>query len=328
MFSGGANNTVVSGLATPLAAMTNQAGGAGATKGDLIVLGDYNSDGKFDGKDLYQMAHGAALADDATTDQVNLGAGETFGSAIRRGVLRKNAALDYMQTAATAQQKLDASPSLANDPTGQYAFDKFDVNRDGKVNVYDGKVVAQLANRNAGVGSSISSLADQLSPQSVLIGSGTGLAGPLGNRMISLVDAELNDDGKITGQNGPGIAVAIGSDYSLIQSRVRGDFNLDSVINGQDINPFVSALLDPNAFAAALPDLAASDLAVIGDFNNDGLFNGQDINGFVAKLLGSGAATPAEVAGLTSLAAVPEPGALSLMGLGCVIVLGRRRRRA
>lgn len=325
MFAGGVNSTIVSGLATPLATMTNNAGGTGATKGDLIVMGDFNSDGKFDGKDLYSLARGAALADNASATTLTLGTG-TFGDAIRRGVLRKNAALDYMQTTATAQQKVDATASLANDATGQYAFDKFDVNRDGKVNVYDGKIVARIANRSAGVGSTVSSLADQLSTETVILGSSNGLAGPLGNRMISLVDAELNDDGKVTGQNGPGIAVAAGSDYSLIQSRVRGDFNLDSAINGQDINPFVSALLDPNTFAASLPDLAASDLGVIGDFNNDGLFNGQDINGFVSKLLGSGAATPAEVAGLNSLAAVPEPGALSLIGVGCVIALRRRRR--
>jgi hypothetical protein len=121
--------------------------------------------------------------------------------------------------------------------------------------------------------------------------------------------------------------VAAGSDYSLIQNRVRGDFNLDSVINGQDINPFVSALLDPNAFANTLTDLTASDLPIIGDFNNDGLFNGQDINGFVAKLLGTGAATPAEVAGLEALTNVPEPSALGLIGAGVVIVLRRRRRR-
>ena len=32
--------------------------GSGATKGDLIVLGDYNGDGVFDGRDLYDMAVG------------------------------------------------------------------------------------------------------------------------------------------------------------------------------------------------------------------------------------------------------------------------------
>jgi hypothetical protein len=326
MFTGSANSTVVPGLAAPLANMANQAGGTGATKGDLIVMGDFNADGKFDGKDLYAMARGAALADNASSTTLTLGTG-IFGDAVRRGVLRKNAALDYMQATATPQQKVDASASLANDPTGQYTFDKFDVNRDGKVNLYDGKIVARIANRNAGAGSDIASLVDQLSSETSVVGATGGLAGPLGSRMISLVDAELNDDGKVTGHNGPGIAVAAASDFALIQSRVRGDFNFDSQINGQDINPFVNALLDPSAFAAAVPDVLASDLPIVGDFNNDGLFNGQDINGFVAKLLGSGAATPAEVAPLYALTSVPEPGASSLVGLSAAILLRRRHRR-
>src|SRR5207253_2037325 len=37
------------------------------TKGDLIALGDFNSDGSFDGKDLYLMARGTALADNTSS---------------------------------------------------------------------------------------------------------------------------------------------------------------------------------------------------------------------------------------------------------------------
>ena len=59
--SGGANSTVINTGVAGLTSMSNSVGGTGATKGDLIVMGDYNSDGVFDGKDLYDMAVGASL---------------------------------------------------------------------------------------------------------------------------------------------------------------------------------------------------------------------------------------------------------------------------
>src|SRR6185295_9390439 len=95
------------------------------TKGDLIVLGDYNSDGKFDGKDLFAMGRGTALADN-TGSSILTGA---FADSVRRGVLRKNAAMDWLNQNATAQQKLDARANAVNDPSGAFAFDKFDINR-------------------------------------------------------------------------------------------------------------------------------------------------------------------------------------------------------
>ena len=61
------------------------------TKGDLIAMGDFNSDGSFDGKDLYLMAHGAALADTNASTTLSGGA-DAFADKVASGVLRKNAA--------------------------------------------------------------------------------------------------------------------------------------------------------------------------------------------------------------------------------------------
>jgi PEP-CTERM motif len=67
------------------------------TKGDLIALGDYNGDGKFDGADLYLFAIGASLADSTSSNTLTATV-STFSDALRNpnAVLRKNAALDYI----------------------------------------------------------------------------------------------------------------------------------------------------------------------------------------------------------------------------------------
>lgn len=57
-----------------------------------------------------------------------------------------------------------------------------------------------------------------------------------------------------------------------------GDTNCDGVVNNFDIDPFVLALADADAYAAAYPgcDIRAADA------NSDGLINNFDIDGFVA----------------------------------------------
>ena len=59
------------------------------SKGDLIVMGDYNGDGHFNGADLVALAEGAALSDSTSTDRLSTDTYQT-------GVLDKNAALDYL----------------------------------------------------------------------------------------------------------------------------------------------------------------------------------------------------------------------------------------
>ena len=144
------------------------------TKGDLIVLGDYNGDGKFDGQDLYLLGIGASLADSTSSNTLTATAA-TFADAVRNpdAVLRKNAALDYIQnylnttsfTAAAAYLKKTGAAVLSGstvpvgatdlgtqdpitgleqftyDPTGANAFNKSDVNRDGTVDFNDAVLV-------------------------------------------------------------------------------------------------------------------------------------------------------------------------------------------
>jgi acetyl esterase/lipase len=58
------------------------------------------------------------------------------------------------------------------------------------------------------------------------------------------------------------------------------DLNCDGVVNFDDINPFVLAISDPAAYAAAYPDCNFMN----GDCNSDGLVDFDDINPFVVLL--------------------------------------------
>ncbi|MCC7409899.1 MAG: hypothetical protein IT442_17665 [Phycisphaeraceae bacterium] len=126
---------------------------------------------------------------------------------------------------------------------------------------------------------------------------------------------DISETGWITGwglydPDGAGPAVARDQPWLLhVAFFGRGDFNLDGLVNVQDINPFVSALGGGLAYGWYVQDrlaelgldvdLAGAVLAMV-DPNGDGDFNVQDINPFVAKLAGGGVVVEAMV--------VPEPG--------------------
>ena len=85
-----------------------------------------------------------------------------------------------------------------------------------------------------------------------------------------------------------------------------GDVNLDGVVNGLDVDPFVS-LVTSGTFQDE------------GDMNEDGVVNGLDVDPFVAAVVGAGGAQ-----------AVPEPGTLGLLVLGGLLaglLVSRRRRK-
>jgi len=125
-----------------LASMTGSDSTTGATKGDLIAMGDYEGRGAFDGYSLYEMAIGASLADGGVgqtpsssslnaggTDHITLKAQtlttldangnevavstETYGDAVRRSQLFKNTALDYLNSFATVQMRGEAKAVLS-----------------------------------------------------------------------------------------------------------------------------------------------------------------------------------------------------------------------
>lgn len=316
MFTADGGQPTSTAVTTGIAALDTMNGGMAATKGDLIVLGDYNGDGKFNGQDLYLMARGAALADNAGTDRLTTASGATFGDQVRNGVLLKNQALDYLQAHATAQQRIDASASLANDPTGSNAFNKFDVNRDGLISLNDAAVVDKF------VGSDYRNLSDQLS--ATVNTDGSVHTGP--QRPISLVDVELNDNGKITatiGQDGTDT-----SDFKLIRDAlgsqlIDGDSNFDNKVDFSDL-------------LALAQHYGQTDGAKwsTGDFNLDGKVDFTDLLD-LAQHYGAGTPTAGQLVGLSpalraeveaAFADVPEPGMMSAVAV-FVGMLARRRRR-
>jgi hypothetical protein len=80
-----------------------------------------------------------------------------------------------------------------------------------------------------------------------------------------------------------------------------GDVNLDGVVNGLDVDPFVDVLLN-------------GPYTVQADMNEDGEVNGLDVDQFVAAVVGGGTA------------AVPEPTTLTLLLAGVMGLVALRRR--
>jgi hypothetical protein len=65
---------------------------------------------------------------------------------------------------------------------------------------------------------------------------------------------------------------------------LRGDMNCDGFVNNFDIDPFVLALSDPNAYQIAYPGCNPQN----GDINEDGLVNNFDIDPFVLCITNGG----------------------------------------
>ena len=154
LFNGSSSTTVITTGVNALDTMSNQLGGIGATKGDLVVMGDFDGRGVFDGQSLYEFATGAALTDSASNNSLTPTGSETLGDAIKRGVLRKNSALDYLQTNATSQEKSEAAvtsslnPKFTTSLAQANAFNRFDVFRDGVVDLTDAAVVDKFVGQN------------------------------------------------------------------------------------------------------------------------------------------------------------------------------------
>jgi hypothetical protein len=236
IYTGLTNNTAIASADGSTPAWTSTAG----TKGDLIVLGDFNSDGQFDGKDIYLLARGTALSDQGS-DTISTTTGLGFSDKLRDPRLRlnKNAALDYAsaQTAPTGDGALDparlqlrrtASPNLANDPNGLNAFNKRDVNRDGLITPDDAFAVDKQA------GLDYQNLQDSLNSTIATDGSADS-SKP--QRILSLVDAKLVDVNPAIDGNPDSIASAA---VRKIQQADVDEFNTTPV-SGSSLTGTVNA---------------------------------------------------------------------------------------
>ena len=126
----------------------------------------------------------------------------------------------------------------------------------------------------------------------------------------------------IVGENGVQNTGISGSKSSIL----RADMNGDGLVNGLDVNPFVSVLTDLAAYQALFPGL---DGVGRGNINSDVDANGLDVNPFVACVTGGGCAPGAgSGASLGGGSSVPEPTSAVLVVLaGLGLAVGRRVRR-
>lgn len=117
---------------------------------------------------------------------------------------------------------------------------------------------------------------------------------------------DINDAGVILATG----TAALGVTRPLILMPARpGDFNGDGIADTQDINPFILAMQDIDAYATTYPDVF---LPVV-DPNRDGVIDTEDINPFVSVLVATGSGTGFGTG-------VPEPSSVVLLAaaVGCL----------
>jgi hypothetical protein len=251
-----------------------------------------------------------------------------------------------MNATATAQQKIEASANLANDPTGVLAFDKVDVNRDGLLDLKDAKLVDYYA------GKKYTNLEHQLNAVQGLDGDSPQYTQSTTMKPISLVDVELNDSAQ------GGIDTF---DFGVIRPRlgtpghpelggllIDGDANFSGHVDFDDYVRIDIGFNSQNneGFITTWSN---------GDFNSNGAINfddyvmidvafntqpggpggrplmrttpdvtGGEIIGYHVNLFGQ----PYIDAYNAALAAVPEPASVgAVVGTGLMLMLNRHRRR-
>jgi PEP-CTERM motif len=266
----------------------------GVSKGDLIVLGDFNGDGKFDGRDLYAFATQASLADSTSVDTLT-----NSPTMYQTGILRKNAALSYLQSAtsdgSSASNYLRSTaratffvktghsvPTYPGetatlvgaytdpgsgtvtgnlytwDSSGANSFNAVDVNHDGMVNLDDAFAVDKFS------GQSYSSLANQVS--ATLNANGT--IDPTLSQQVpfNLVNATLVD----YGSNDPSVNKIQQGDENVVNSALAGQLKY-AWYNGETKVGSLTISASPTIGSTIVVPTGATFTVANGNFNAGGI---------------------------------------------------------
>lgn len=103
-------------------------------------------------------------------------------------------------------------------------------------------------------------------------------------RYVSAFGEGVNGELYVISQSVIGFDAQTGAVHRIRVAPTAADTNCDGLINNFDIDPFVLAISDPAAYAAAYPDCPLSQ----ADVNGDTLVNNFDIDPFVACLVQNG----------------------------------------
>ncbi len=88
---------------------------------------------------------------------------------------------------------------------------------------------------------------------------------------------DINDIGEVVWRSG----ATTSSNVRYLQRFDLGDMNCDGTVDAFDIEPFISALLDPQSYATRYPGCDA----LLGDLNSDGIVDAFDIEPFIHVLV-------------------------------------------
>jgi len=328
------------------------------TKGDLIVLGDFQSTGKFDGGSLSALARGAAASDAygtaGYTSGTLSGGMAGFADSVRNGVLRKNDALAYMQSntadatfdvsgnptnasaflrvSARNQNQIDYSTNL----TGALSFSNLDVEQKGVLDRNTAAIVDKF------MGQDYTNLTEQLAATinqgPIASGKTTGdLRQSATNQYYSsgtqisfnLANAKLTDNGG---------TVINRSDFNLVQAAlagqgtplISGDANFDGTVDDSDL---LTVIRNYGSTTQRWGLGNFEGTATVGDADLLDVIRNYD-GALPGDVVVPNALSADEVSLLNSFdiqvdvsASVPEPSLLSVLVLGVAGLLGRRRRR-
>ena len=136
-----------------------------------------------------------------------------------------------------------------------------------------------------------------------------------GTSSAALTVAQLSDIS--FGGHNAGAKISTTGEVFPLPVLLKGDYNQDGHVNGFDIAAAMAALTDLATYQSGL-GLSGSELVQIGDLTSDGKVNNLDLQGLLTYL----------IQGNGSVAAVPEPGTLALLGMGVasLLMIGERKR--